>query len=249
MMSEEAGSRVLRLTRAARGQSFPTVRPRDAATLMIIDRSGAVPKVLLGRRHHGHTFLPGAYVFPGGRVEAADRQMPAATPLDPRVESLLMQQVTRPSRHKARALALAAIRETFEETGLMVGRRQTLPPSAPAGLWSDFAAASVVPDLAALHFIARAITPPGRPKRYDTRFFAIDAREIAERRDGMVGPDSELTELVWVAVPEAAHLGLMTVTMVALEELQARIAAGMPRETPVPFYRMRNGRFVHSELG
>lgn len=247
-MTDEASSRCVRLTRAARDLSFPTVRPRDAATLIIIDRTAEVPKVLLGRRHDGHKFLPGAFVFPGGRVEPGDRRMPVATPLDPRVEASLMREVTRPSRDKARALALAAIRETFEETGLMIGRKQAQPASAPAGLWAEFAASGVLPDLAALHFIARAITPPGRTRRYDTRFFAVDATEIVERREGVVGPDSELTELVWVAIPEAVHLGLMAVTTVALEELQMRITAGMPRDMPAPFYRMRNRRFIHSDL-
>lgn len=248
-MNDVIASRCERLNEAARDQSFPNVRPRDAATLIIVDRSGAVPKVLLGRRHHGHKFLPGKFVFPGGRAETADHRMPVATSLDSRVEALLMQQVARPSRDKARALALASIRETFEETGLLIGRKERQANPAPNGLWAEFARSGVLPDLAALHFIARAITPPGRPKRFDTRFFAVDAVEIAERRDGVIGPDSELTELVWVPMTEAVHLDLLAVTSVALEELQMRIAAGMPRDMPVPFYRMLRGRFVHSELG
>lgn len=246
-MSDTA-TRTERLTRAARDQSHPTVRPKDAATLIIIDRDGPAPKVLLGRRHHSHKFLPGQFVFPGGRIESADRHMPVATALDPHIEALLMRQVQRPSRDKARAIALAAIRETFEETGLMIGARQAPPTAAPPGLWAKFAQAGVLPDLGALHFIARAITPPGRPKRFDTRFFAVEATGIAERMDGFVGPDSELVELVWVPIPEAVHLGLMVVTTVALEELQARIAAGMPRDMPVPFYRMLRRHFVHTDL-
>src|SRR5438876_8892846 len=107
------------LTRTERDQSFPYLRPKDAATIILIDRSGATPKVLLGRRHHGHKFMPGKFVFPGGRMEPLDRRMGAATPLDPRIEARLMQHTRRPSADKARALALAAIRETFEETGLL----------------------------------------------------------------------------------------------------------------------------------
>lgn len=240
-------NRIARLTADAREQSLPAVRPRDAATLIIFDRTSSVPKVLLGRRHHGHKFLPGKFVFPGGRAETTDRHMPVATDLDPRVEHLLMQQVAKPSRNRARALALAAIRETFEETGLVIGRRQQSCVSPP-GLWSDFAGFGVLPDLAALHFVARAITPPGLPKRFDTRFFAVDAAEIVERREGVISPDSELVELVWVPINEATHLDAITVTMVALQELQARLAAGMPRETPVPYYRMLRGQFVQSEL-
>ena len=58
------------MTRSERDQTFPDSEPRDAATLMLVDRSGPVPTVLLGRRHHGHKFMPGQFVFPGGRLEA-----------------------------------------------------------------------------------------------------------------------------------------------------------------------------------
>jgi 8-oxo-dGTP pyrophosphatase MutT (NUDIX family) len=241
-------ARAVRLTTSERNQDFPNLRPKDAATLIILDRSGGEPKILFGRRHHGHKFLPGKFVFPGGRVEPTDGRMNAASELDPMVERTLMRQMQRPSRIRARAMALACIRETFEETGLMIGIRHAGPVAAPDGPWADFAAAGIAPDLAALHFVARAITPPRRPKRFDTRFFAIDAEGIVERRDGIVGPDSELTELVWVPLAEAPSLGLMTVTLVVLEELAARIAAGMPRDMPVPFYRMMNQKFVHAGL-
>lgn len=241
-------ARAIRLTTSERNQSFPNMRPKDAATLIVLDRSGREPRVLLGRRHHSHTFLPGKYVFPGGRVERADARMVVANGLDPAVEQALMRQMQRPSPARARAMALTAIRETYEETGLMIGARRAAPFAAPSGLWADFASAGIVPDLAALHFVARAITPPRRARRFDTRFFAVDAEAIAERRDGVVGPDSELVELVWVPIAEAPSLGLMTVTLVVLEELSARIAAGMPRDMPVPFYRMMNQKFVHTGL-
>ncbi|HEX2511749.1 MAG TPA: NUDIX hydrolase, partial [Xanthobacteraceae bacterium] len=89
----------------------PVTRPKDSSSLIILDRSGAEPKVLLGRRHEDHAFMPGKFVFPGGRVEAADARMPSASELDPHAAAKLMQGA---SARKARALALAAIRETFE---------------------------------------------------------------------------------------------------------------------------------------
>jgi 8-oxo-dGTP pyrophosphatase MutT (NUDIX family) len=98
------------LTSVERDQTSPNVRPKDAATLILIDRSGAVPQVLLGRRHHGHKFMPGKFVFPGGRVEAADRKMAARATLDPQMEKQLTRAVKRPSRMLARALTLAAVR-------------------------------------------------------------------------------------------------------------------------------------------
>jgi 8-oxo-dGTP pyrophosphatase MutT (NUDIX family) len=235
---------VERLTAQGPG-AHPNVPPKDAATLIIIDRSQTTPKVLLGKRHHGHAFMPGKFVFPGGRVEPLDRKMPSASELDPRVEKRLL---TRGGAGKARALALAAIRETFEETGLMLGIKREHPPKSPGGLWTAFAQAHVYPDLAAMHFIARAITPPGRPKRFDTRFFAVEADLIVHRAEGVIGPDAELVELVWIPVAETERLGLLAITAVALEELEARAAAGMNHDLPVPFYRMQNGRFVREML-
>jgi 8-oxo-dGTP pyrophosphatase MutT (NUDIX family) len=224
------------------------LRPKDAASLIIIDRSGAEPKVLLGKRHEAHTFMPGRFVFPGGRVEKADRLMPAARELNARVETRLQARSGRAGAGKARALALAAVRETFEETGLMLGRKGDQPLAAPGGLWSAFAEARIFPDLSALHFIARAITPPGMSRRFDTRFFAVDATLIAQRIDGMVGPHAELVELIWTPIPETRQLGLHRITAVILKELEARGAAGMSHDLPVPFYRMLKGCFVREML-
>jgi 8-oxo-dGTP pyrophosphatase MutT (NUDIX family) len=238
---------VERLSAHGKG-TLPNTRPKDAATLIIIDRTEPTPKVLLGRRHEGHKFMPGKFVFPGGRVELHDRLMPSASELDPRTEARLLARSGRLSRGKARALALAAVRETFEETGLMLGTKRADAPKAPGGLWKAFADARVHPDLAPMHYIARAITPPARPKRFDTRFFAVDANLIAHKVDGVIGPDTELVELVWIAVPETKRLGLLTITTVVLEELEARAAAGMSHDLPVPFYRVVNGRFVREML-
>ena len=244
----DALDRLNTLARLEDKGGLPNVRPKDAATLIILDRSGPAPRVLLGRRHDAHKFMPGKFVFPGGRVEPIDRLMPAARELDRRTEARLAARYGKASAAKARALALAAIREAFEETGLMLGVKRDPAPAAPGGLWSAFAEAGVVPDLAAMHFVARAITPPGRPRRFDTRFFAVDAALIAHRVDGVVGPQAELVELRWVPIAETKPLGLLTITEVVLEELSARARAGMGHDLPVPFYRMLNGRFVREML-
>ena len=237
-----------KLTKAERDQSFPNRRPSDAATLILIDRTHATPKVLLGKRHHGHKFMPGKFVFPGGRVETHDRRMPVASSLNPHAEQKLMRRVVRPSAAKARALALAAIRETFEETGLLLGARHKPAAAAPDGPWREFAQAGFYPDLSALHFIARAITPPGRPRRFDTRFFAVDARAVAHRVDDVVHEDAELVELTWLPIVEARKLDLPTITGVILQELLDRVAAGFGDDLPVPFYWMQRGRFLRELL-
>ena len=237
-----------RLTKVERDQSHPNLKPRDAATLIIVDRSGDVPKVLLGKRHAGLKFMAGKLVFPGGRMEPGDRKMPVASELDAHAGARLMRAVRRPSLAKARALALAAVRETFEETGLMLGTRVDTVPPVPDGPWTAFAAAGVLPDLAQLHFIVRAITPPRRPRRFDARFFAADASTIVHRMDGKVGPDSELVELVWLPIPEAKKHDLPTITQVALDELESRVGKGFGHDLPSPFYRMLNKKFVRAEL-
>jgi 8-oxo-dGTP pyrophosphatase MutT (NUDIX family) len=222
--------------------------PKDAATLILIDRKDGIAKVLLGRRHERHTFMPGKFVFPGGRLEPVDRLMPTAGPLHPQVEARLMRRVARPSANLARAYALAAIRETFEEAGLLLGVKQSTPPAVPSEIWDGFAAASVHPDLGALHFIARAITPLHRPKRFDTRFFAADAEAIAHRLEGVTGPEAELVELIWLPLADAARLDIPLITRVVLEELGERISAGFTIDRPVPFYHARHGRFVREML-
>jgi 8-oxo-dGTP pyrophosphatase MutT (NUDIX family) len=238
-----------RLTTAERERRWANVRPKNAATLIIIDRSGTKPKVLMGRRHTGHKFMPGKFVFPGGRIELGDRKMPVMGALNPRAEAALSARVTRPPRHLGRALALASIRETFEETGLMLGTKDYgVPDDVPEGPWEAFREHGVFPDLEAVQFVARAITPPKRPKRFDTRFFAIDRELVADEVPGLVGPDSELIELAWVTLAEARKLDLPTITLTVLDELETRIAAGYAPELPIPFYSMRNKRFVRELL-
>jgi 8-oxo-dGTP pyrophosphatase MutT (NUDIX family) len=221
----------------------PNLTPKDAATLILLDRSGPSPKVLMGRRHTRHTFLPGKFVFPGGGVDADDRRMAVGAPLDPRAEQKLMSHTRRPSAAKARALALAAIRETYEETGLFLGSKRGDAPKAPPGPWSAFAEANIHPDLSSVHFIARAITPPRRARRYDTRFFTADASAIAHRVEGKVGPDAELTELIWVPLEGIKErVELLAITEIVLADLAGLLQAGFSHDLPVPFYRVQHGK-------
>jgi 8-oxo-dGTP pyrophosphatase MutT (NUDIX family) len=246
-MSDFADTLVRRMNEAARDLSSPLVRPKDAATLILVDRSARQPKVLLGRRHQSHKFMPGKFVFPGGRMDPIDRKMARSAHLDPHVENWLMHAVQRPTPQRARALVLAAIRETFEETGLLLGIPKTDLPAGPglttSAMWAGLAQAGIRPDLGSIHFVVRAITPPGRSRRFDTRFFTADATTVTHRVDGVVGPDSELVELVWVPIDEAKRLDMPAITGVALDELERRVAAGLTHDLPVPFYRMRNRRF------
>jgi len=220
------------------------LRPRDAATLIIVDDASGEPRVLLGRRRADMVFLPGRYVFPGGRVDPADRQI-TMTENDLRpsdLERLMIAMKGKPSQARARGLALAAVRETFEEAGLLIGTPlRTAPPPKSRG-WQDFYAHGFQPSLAGLTFFARAITPPGRPRRFDTRFFCVRAEAIVHK---VAVADGELSDLEWHSIAQARTLELPSITRVVLEDLGERIAAGalQTSDVPVPFYHRRHGSF------
>jgi 8-oxo-dGTP pyrophosphatase MutT (NUDIX family) len=130
----------------------------------------------------------------------------------------------------------------------LLGAKHTGATQAPDGPWTEFAKAGYYPDLSVLHFVARAITPPRRPRRFDTRFFSVDASSIAHRIDNVVHADAELVELVWLPIAEAQTLDMPTITNVVLQELEARVAAGFGHDLPVPFYRMPHKAFTRELL-
>ena len=247
-MDDIAKALTERMTKTERDQSFPDTVPRDAATMILIDRDGPDPKVLLGRRHAGHKFMPGKFVFPGGRIEKADVAMAAATELHPAAEAKLALRPRDAEVPASRAFPLAAIRETYEETGLVLGTKADKPVAPPNDEWAGFAKSGLLPDLADIHFIARAITPPQRPKRFDTRFFTTDAQAIGHRIEGVVSADSELVELVWIPIHEAQTLDMPAITETVLRELEMRVNAGMGHDLPVPFYFMENQQFLRELL-
>jgi 8-oxo-dGTP pyrophosphatase MutT (NUDIX family) len=232
----------------ARERKWPLIRPVDAATMLLLDRSGRKPRLLLGRRNPNLKFMPGKFVFPGGRVDPSDRRMVTAGALDGACEARLAMRVARPSVMRGRALALAAIRETFEETGMLVGSADLGTPSAPEGAWSAFAAHGIFPNIEALTFIARAVTPPRRPKRFDTRFFVVDTRDIGASIEANIGPDAELVELARVTFDEARKLDLPAITHTVINDVEAWLAKGAGRHLPVPYYHEVRGTFVRELL-
>ena len=207
------------------------VRPKSAATVMIIRRDGPKPRVLMGKRHGGHNFMPNLWVFPGGRIDRSDYRAPYATDLRPEELAKFASHI-KPG--KARALGLAAIRETFEEAGLLLAKPGRA--RSAAGSWREFLAQGALPDLAALSVIFRAITPPMVGKRFDTWFLAADAERLMslDRQ-----PDcGELEEIAWVDFDEAQALPLPSVTRVMIREAVARMK---DPSRPKPFMRYRAG--------
>lgn len=224
-----------------------SLKPKDAATLILIDRSGKQPRVLMGKRHHGHKFMPGKYVFPGGRLDVADRAIKPLDELGEVCARRLGQHVVKWSPGRGRALALASIRETAEETGLLIGKEDANGVTAKAEAWSPFVSKKVRPSLSALTFVARAITPPKRPKRFDTRFFLADRKDIGAEIPGIVGPETELVSLDWLTFDDAQDVELPNITKVVLREIADRLKTG-ELARPAPFYFYRTGGFQRKLL-
>jgi 8-oxo-dGTP pyrophosphatase MutT (NUDIX family) len=173
-----------------------TIRAKHAASLIVLRHHNNEPHMLMGMRGAKHRFMPNRLVFPGGRVDPADLTAPFATPLPPATERALRKKTNAKLAH---ALALAAARELREETGLSLG----LPPR-----------------LDGLHYLARAVTPPGLPIRFNARFLVVEEHHVS----GELGGDGELENLRYYGMTEALALELALPTRRVLERLQQWLA-------------------------
>ena len=222
----------------------PGTPVQDAASLIIVKQNNSgTPSVLMGRRHPGQTFLPNKYVFPGGRYDPADSIVNSAGALPENDLNLLMLDVPdETSRSHAHALAASAIRETFEETGHVIGVSAHTPAENTNPCWQSFLDTGHLPDPSGLRFFARAITPPGRPRRYDTRFFWVQAERIS-----MTYPrvDGELSDIAWITLEDARGLDVASITHHILDDLQGLLQCdqSLTRRATVPFYFHQNDRF------
>ncbi len=201
---------------------------RDAACLILLDHTGSEPRVLMGRRLPWQAFLPNKWVFPGGRVDDDDRELAARI-------AAQNHQV----HHFAGLLpfALAAIRELFEEAGVQMCEPGNPDMPLPS-TWQRFSSKDRVPALRRLRPLARAITPPGFPRRFDTWFFVADRRFAAAKR---FKTDGELLDLGWFTLDEVRDLDLPTITRlivddVAMELSSAEVRRGSRESAPIAFY-------------
>lgn len=212
-------------------------RPKDAATLIIYRFSGKNVEVLMGQRHRKHKFLPQRYVFPGGRVDALDSRVRPATSLRSDVEELLTRKAT-PAR--ARALAAAAVRETFEEAGLIIGKPDPSPDRSVPKNWRSFFDQGMAPCFENLNYVARAVTPHWRPIRFNARFFMIDHRHV----EGELGGDGELLDLTYIPVQETKEfeLPLITTRVMELVENLAKNPPDSKKRRTVTYFQ-HNGKF------
>lgn len=209
----------------------PEVPIRDAATVLVVRRRAAGPEILMGMRGEAAVFMPSKYVFPGGAVDKGDGAVPLARPLSALCQARLDEGS---QAGLSNALAACAIRELFEETGLMLGAPSPWPGEVPTD-WQGFAAAGYQPDAESLTFVFRAITPSGRPRRFDARFFLTDVEYIAGDSEDFSRASDELSHLHWVPIAEARRLNLPFITEVVLAEVAQLLASGTAPES-VPFF-------------
>jgi 8-oxo-dGTP pyrophosphatase MutT (NUDIX family) len=195
---------------------------RDAASVILIRDADTIPKVLMGKRGAGAAFMPDKFVFPGGALDLSDQSVPLVGTLPSLCQDRLGEM--------AHGLAVAAIRELFEETGLTLGTA-SLWLDAPIG-WEDFASHGVQPDASALRYVFRAVTPPGLPRRFDARFFVVDARALAGDPDALAG-SGELSDLAWLDATRLDSYNLPWITREVLASVVKRLPLiDAPSELP-----------------
>ncbi|MEE2525129.1 NUDIX domain-containing protein [Hyphobacterium sp. HN65] len=199
------------------GQKPRALRPKLAGTLILTRRTRRGREILMGKRSSKHAFMPEQYVFPGGRVDRADHYAPLAgmmTGDDAKCMTRILGE------RRAWAAAAAAIRETAEEAGYLVGQPGKL--EARHANWRPFRRGEVRPDASSLQLIARAITPPGRVRRFDAWFFHADADEAIAGEVRL--KSEELLDIRWVTAKEAEGLPLPHITRFVLGELERRLS-------------------------
>ncbi|WCR12969.1 NUDIX domain-containing protein [Paracoccus seriniphilus] len=207
------------------GDSLPI---RQAATMILLRRSRAGTSVLMGMRGAKAAFMPSKYVFPGGAVDPEDTMAVLSRPLADIHHRRLLAEPREEAPANPRAIAAAALRELAEETGLLIGN-----PASPPSPWPGYAEAALAADASALRYVFRAITPPGRPRRFDAHFFLADAARITGDPDDFSRACDELSHLHWVPLTEARNLNLPFITEVVLAEV-AQLASAVPHDAELP---------------
>ena len=206
---------------------------RNASTVILVRETSQGRAILMGQRGSNAAFMPNKFVFPGGAVDEADHDIPLATQLNQTCSDRLANTKGGASPS---AMAVAAIRELWEETGLTLsaGKDWSDPPPA----WEPFSPEGQMPSAETLKFAFRAITPPGRPRRFDARFFIANAESIDSDLDDFSAATDELSHLQWVNLDNAKSLDLPFITQVVLAEV-SRLGDISEPPAAVPFFNYR----------
>lgn len=227
--------------KAQRAALDRAARPKIASTIVLYSGTKDNPHILMGQRASRHDFMPSVYVFPGGRVDRSDSYMPYAGELSPRTETILE---TAYSPRRARAVVLTALRETYEETGLMLGSAETTNRNPKDPSWQAFVDRGLLPDLSGIEVFGRAITPPHRHKRFDTWFFL---RHVSEDMMTATSDSRELLNVDWFTFDQIGELKMHRATLMMLQVLKHFLAYDTPPPS-VFFSRMMRGTYLQDNF-
>ena len=207
------------------------IKIRDAATIIVVRNKNDNPSVLMGQRGINAAFMPSKFVFPGGAVDDQD----LGINIKKSINELCKNRLSKENKNvPGNALVAAAIRELFEETGQIIGVEQEW--SEAPSIWKDFAKTGYVPDASNMSFVFRAITPPGRPRRFDARFFLIQADQLQTNLDDFSMASDELSHLQWIPLPDTKNFDLPFITQVVLAEITGNLVDNGP-PARVPFFQ------------
>lgn len=231
----------LAATDASRQMPAKRIRPKLAGSLMILDKHDGIPHVLMGRRAAGHLFMPNVYVFPGGKVDRTDYFVRTNNSLQ--VNAKAKMEALRPllNGRQAHACAVAAIRETYEEVSLLLSSETDRTRD-----WAIRIESGYKPDLTPLRPVARAITPAGEVRRYDTHFFAVPRSAFADQEPA---ESDELQDLQWIPLSEPDRVPMHVITQRVFSDLTERVAQEgliLAAHGPVPNYRRLKGKFYRT---
>jgi 8-oxo-dGTP pyrophosphatase MutT (NUDIX family) len=211
------------------GTRKPVVRPRDAASLILLRGEGERIEVLAGRRPLHVKFMPGVHVFPGGAIDPPDR-LPWSLEAG---GDALGPGLARSAR--------AALRETWEEVGVLVGRPSGshLAPPVTRQIERAYREHGLIAALDLLAYVGRAITPSHSNRRFNTRFFLADGAHVF----GEPASSEELEDVRWYPVGRHPLESFRDVTRFMLARAIALRGGTAKGDTPL-FYWAKNARRI-----
>ena len=217
---------------------------KNAATIILVRGSNENSKVLMGQRGKGASFMPNKFVFPGGSVDKEDSEIIS----DDAINREMFQNLKMKSESGIEsAIVAAGIRELWEETGLILGSFSKKILTTQHKSWEEFFRAGYQPNAKNMDLIFRAITPPGRTRRFDARFFLVNAENIHGDLDDFSNASGELSHLQWIGLTAAESLDLPIITQIVLKEVQSIMNGSSPKGYPFYYHEGGTSHFERLE--
>lgn len=213
---------------------------RDAASVVLLRNRHSTPKILVGQRGKDAVFMPNKFVFPGGAVDQEDQNVRILHRPSPSCLEKLSKQV---DKKITNMLLACAVREVWEETGLKLAHISNHSCVEIPKNWITFCKGGHHPSAKGMVFFYRAVTPPGRTKRFDARFFLadLDKVDLVGNPDDFSLASTELRHLQWIPLADASKLDLPSITQLVLATL-SDVLKSNDSPSKVPFRHCLGGQ-------